>query len=147
MFTKIKKLSITAVLLGAYMLAMQLLTGSSCILRSSVGAPCPGCGMTRAYASLFSLDICGVFRWHPMFWAVPVFIAACLYREYVKIKHPERLVRFFEPLTWFIGISLILTFAVRAVLFFPHTEPFTFNPDAIIPKTLRLLKTFFETLL
>jgi len=103
--------------------------------------------MTRAYASLFSLDICGAFIWHPMFWAVPVVIAAWVYREYVKIKYPERRVRFFEPLVWVIGSLLILTFAVRAVFLFPHTEPFTLNPDAFIPKTFRILKTFFETLL
>ena len=144
---QIKRTAFIVVLLGAYMLAMQLLTGSSCTLRSSFGLPCPGCGMTRAYASLFSLDICGAFVWHPMFWAGPVVIAAWVYKEYIKIKYPGRRVRFFEPLVGIIGSLLILTFAVRAVFLFPHSEPFTLNADALFPKMFRIFITFFETLL
>jgi len=145
----IKKTGRTAalvVLLGAYMFIMHLLTGTSCVLRSSVGLPCPGCGMTRAYASLLSLDIRGAFFWHPMFWAIPVLFAAWLYQKYIKTKYPGRRVKFYEPLILTVGVSVMLVFIIRAVLLFPHTEPLTLNPNAVMPRIFRLLQRGFKSI-
>ena len=41
------------------------------------GFPCPGCGMTRAWLSVLQLDLSAAFRWHPMFWCIPL-IAVCI---------------------------------------------------------------------
>lgn len=43
-----------------------------CLIKLATGIPCPGCGMTRAYVNLFSLNIAAAFRLHPMFWSVPI---------------------------------------------------------------------------
>ncbi len=43
-----------------------------CVVLTATGFPCVLCGMTRAYLSLFSLDIGGAFSYHPMFWALPL---------------------------------------------------------------------------
>ena len=46
--------------------------GIPCLFRSITGIPCPGCGLTRAWRSALLGDVSSAFRWHPMFWSVPV---------------------------------------------------------------------------
>ena len=49
--------------------------GITCIYIRFFGLPCPGCGMTRAWMSVFHLDFKAAFRYHPLFWAViPVYL-------------------------------------------------------------------------
>ena len=43
-----------------------------CLFQEILKIPCPMCGMTRAYISLFRLDIRGAFSHHALFWAVPI---------------------------------------------------------------------------
>ena len=61
---------------GALVLAVLSISGIGCIFRFTTGVPCPGCGMTRAYAALLRGDVAAAFAYHPLFWTVPV--AACL---------------------------------------------------------------------
>ncbi len=44
-----------------------------CLFQSIFGLPCPGCGMSRALFALLRLDIVSAFKFHPMFWSVPIF--------------------------------------------------------------------------
>lgn len=43
-----------------------------CPILGATGIPCLGCGMTRALLSALRLDLAAAFRYHPMFWAVPI---------------------------------------------------------------------------
>lgn len=45
-----------------------------CLFKALLKIPCPGCGMTRAYLSLFRLELGQAFAWHPMFWSVPLLV-------------------------------------------------------------------------
>ncbi|MBO5312780.1 MAG: DUF2752 domain-containing protein [Clostridia bacterium] len=49
-----------------------------CPIKYITGVSCAGCGMTRAYISLFKLDIKSAFEFHPLWWLVPVAIALYL---------------------------------------------------------------------
>ena len=51
----------------------------SCPIRSLTGIPCPGCGMSRAWKAALRLDLITAFRYHPMFWGVPVLMAFCCF--------------------------------------------------------------------
>lgn len=46
--------------------------GRGCPFRGLTGIPCPGCGMSRAWLAALRLDMTAAFRYHPMFWSVPV---------------------------------------------------------------------------
>ncbi len=35
---------------------------------------CLGCGMTRAYLSALRLDFASAFRFHSMFWSIPILV-------------------------------------------------------------------------
>lgn len=43
-----------------------------CLLRRMTGLICPACGMSRAWLAALRLDLAAAFRYHPMFWSVPV---------------------------------------------------------------------------
>lgn len=43
-----------------------------CIYQYLFSIPCPGCGMTRAMLAALRLDFPSAFRYHPMFWSIPV---------------------------------------------------------------------------
>lgn len=53
--------------------------GHGCPIRFVTGIPCPGCGLSRAYLALLELDFAGAFRYHPLFWAVPLLFGLCLW--------------------------------------------------------------------
>ena len=49
-------------------IAVLLLLGAfpTCFFKLAVGAPCPGCGLTRATLALLRLDFAEVWRLHPL---------------------------------------------------------------------------------
>lgn len=49
-------------------IALLLLAGAfpTCAFKLAVGAPCPGCGLTRATLALLRLDLAEVWRLHPL---------------------------------------------------------------------------------
>ena len=59
--------------------AVMYFMDTTCIVKSIVGYPCPGCGMTRALISALHLDFSSAFALHPMFWSVPVLVLYFLY--------------------------------------------------------------------
>lgn len=48
------------------------LTGIGCVWKELTGFICPGCGFTRATLAALKLDFAAAFRWHPMFWCLPI---------------------------------------------------------------------------
>ena len=71
---KIENLGFKLCILGAigiYVIVM-LLTDTSCPFNRFLGFTCPGCGMTRALLCVLHLDFAGAFRYHMMFWSVPI---------------------------------------------------------------------------
>lgn len=68
-----KQKLLTLGILTAAVLSMWLLR-LPCIWKALLHIPCPGCGMTRAWVSLLELDFAAAFRYHPMFWSVPLVV-------------------------------------------------------------------------
>lgn len=57
--------------IGVYVILM-LLTNTSCPFNRFLGFCCPGCGMTRALLRVLHFDFIGAFKYHSMFWSVPI---------------------------------------------------------------------------
>lgn len=57
-----------------FFLMLFFLIGYHCPIRLLFGISCPGCGMTRAWLSLFQLNISKAFYYHPLFFLAPVFL-------------------------------------------------------------------------
>lgn len=43
-----------------------------CVFVALFGINCPGCGMTRAWLSVLRFDFISAFKFHPMFWSMPI---------------------------------------------------------------------------
>ena len=50
-----------------------------CFSQYLFNIPCPGCGISRAVFSAFRLDFVTAFRFHPMFWSLPILYLYFLY--------------------------------------------------------------------
>lgn len=48
--------------------------------------PCPGCGVTRSYKALLSLDFAKAFEYNPMFWTAAPIILYTAHRKVLPRK-------------------------------------------------------------
>ncbi|MCL2072055.1 MAG: DUF2752 domain-containing protein [Oscillospiraceae bacterium] len=118
---------------AVYMVIAQLITRSTCIFKVSLGLPCPGCGLTRAFGAFSRLQLGEAFWWHPLFWYIPVMLSVFVFK---RLKYGREDTRWFTVFMVGSMVLLIAVFAVRAVTRFPHTEPFTLNEYSF---TLRII--------
>ncbi|MDP4151819.1 MAG: DUF2752 domain-containing protein [Bacillota bacterium] len=99
-----------------------------CLIKDIIGIPCAGCGMTRAWISLFHGDILNAFYWHPLFWLAPAAIVLALsdwrFRGKTAILYSC------------VGL-FVAVYIVRMIFMFPYKMPMDMNYNAPV---IRLLK-------
>lgn len=103
-----------------------------CPFKFIFGISCPGCGMTRAFLALITLNLKDAFYYHPLFPVVIIWaIAYLLYRK--KLIHPSK-----KCIDLFLTITVILFF----VTYFIRLR---FCPDivSINPKDSLIYKLFY----
>jgi len=125
---------VAALIVFAAMLIMRLLTGTFCVFHGTLGLPCPGCGLTRAYTSLFQGNIADAFRYHPLFWSVPVIFGLWIHSYFWTDAGGK----WRKPLMAGLLVALGVLFIVRMILFFPHTEPMVINSNALLQRLIGL---------
>jgi hypothetical protein len=103
-----QKAVIVTAILGVYVFVLQTLTGTICLIYATIGLPCPGCGLTRAYLSFFGLNVFDALYSHPLFWAVP--IVAFVYVKRRKINA--------QLFTLFV-VAVLIALTIVAVEFVP----------------------------
>ena len=69
--TNLKSKLITCIAIAALIAAM-IIFEIPCFYRAIFNIPCPGCGITRAYISLFHGDLKKAFEFNFMFWSAPI---------------------------------------------------------------------------
>ena len=103
-----------------------------CPLYYIVGIPCPTCGMTRAYISLFHGDFTSAFIMHPLWWTIPAAGTAAFFRE----------TRAGRVLTGKAGVIVLIlifigTYIIRMIIMFPYLSPMNFNTNSLLLSILR----------
>lgn len=68
---RIRSRVLLLLLIGGVLL-LWVAMGWPCMIRSITGFPCPGCGLSRAWLAALRLDFGAAFRFHPMFWSIPI---------------------------------------------------------------------------
>ncbi|MDR2547626.1 MAG: DUF2752 domain-containing protein [Lachnospiraceae bacterium] len=120
------------------MVAAHLLTGTSCAIKSTIGVPCPGCGLVRSYLSLLTSGWREAFSYHPLFAYLPLFILVWIVKRY---RHGSENPRWFILFARGSLVLLMAVFAVRMILFFPHTAPMDFNDKTPVARLINLIMT------
>ena len=126
-------------IVGYSALAWRFL-GTSCILASTTGLPCPGCGSTRAFIALLHGDIIGSLRYHPLM--IPSVILICIY--FVVWLFRDSVPRCIEKTLLALTVAVFILYFVRMLLMFPHDAPMTYNNDAILPRIIKLFYPSFS---
>lgn len=118
-----------------FLLAVTILIGfavfsdtSICLFKRFTGLPCPSCGMTRSYLSLFSGDIENAFFMHPLFWMIPIIAGLVIFSYYKKVN--------FTKIYILIMVLFIVVYIIRMILYFPDTYPFNYEYSSIIGRLL-----------
>lgn len=92
---------------------IALLIFFGCPFKRLVGFPCPFCGMTRAYVSLFKLDIAAAFYWHPLFLlGLPTLFYAA-HRSYARKKLGKKAD---TAILCALGIAFAAAYVIRIML-------------------------------
>jgi hypothetical protein len=95
-----------------------------CPMASSLGVPCPGCGLTRATVALLHGDLHAALHLHPLVWLLtPLFVSFMaialweLLRDPSKPRAPSRIRWHGRGTTLVASVVLVLTFGVWAARF------------------------------
>ena len=118
---KLKKLIVPSLLIAAFYLVLHIIE-VGCPFKFITGISCPGCGMTRAAASLLQLDFSAAFYYHPLFPLVFVMAGLFLLRNFEKIgKKP------YDNAIITICIVFIAVWVLRMI--FGDGEIVSFHPE------------------
>ena len=102
-----------------------------CLIKYLTGFPCPACGMSRALICALHGDFSAAFRFHPLFWILPLdFI---LYVCFAFSKGRAR--KFFLYLIFLSVAALLVIYMIRMIIMFPDTPPMDYDKNAVLPKT------------
>jgi hypothetical protein len=120
------------VIIGAFWVLMGNFTGTPCVAAAFTGLPCPSCGITRAGLALLRGDFASSFYYYPPLYPLFAVLVFSLWARYggggVRARVCARRVQ-----AAFI-VLILAVYAVRMFLFFPDTEPMTFNERGILPR-------------
>ena len=111
-----------------------LFLGTSCVVSSATGLPCPGCGLTRSFEALLSGDIQASIHYHALL--IPTMITFITYGIlWLFDKHRIKFIDYLLVVFLFIYIGY---FIFRFITMFPNESPLTINYKAIAPRILAL---------
>ena len=134
--SRVKELIFPAIgVISFYLMVYILGNNTRCFYRNTIGIPCPGCGLSRAFTALLKGDILGALNYHPLF-IVPIIIFLVM-----VFKNKSFFSVLYKSKTFWntVCILLIALWVVRMILLFPDKEPMVFYKDAFIPRIMRMI--------
>ena len=101
---------------------------TNCLIKRTIGIPCMGCGMSRAFAYLLQFNFTEAFHFHPLVFLVPFIVLVFLLQE------TKFFGMFYQSKTfWGFILSLfVVVYIIRMILYFPHTEPMEYYSNPLI---------------
>lgn len=135
--TKKKKgisLIIWLILFALYCVLTTKFLGSACPVYLILGIPCPGCGMTRAWISLFSGDITKAFYFHPAFFAAAIIVVCVILSE---IKPKLKKSKVITGIYLVLCVAFLAAYIYRMIVFFPNEEPINYNENSLLAMIIK----------
>lgn len=134
MIKKIFKYILLLVLGFGIILAFNI----KCLIKTSIGIPCPGCGMTRAWIEAINLNFYEAFKFHPLFLLAPILIILII------IRGKESVGKYTNYIDISIAIIIVLFLGVyvfRMYMYFPSDVPMDINKESMLFKIIKLIKS------
>lgn len=72
--------------IAVFYLILESVFGITCPILFLTGISCAGCGMSRAWFCVLRMDFTGAFRYHPLFWILPIGIMLSLFWDKIPKK-------------------------------------------------------------
>ncbi|MHB8962636.1 MAG: DUF2752 domain-containing protein [Saccharofermentanales bacterium] len=132
--------AILAIIAGtAFAIALD---DQSCLLRRTIGIPCPGCGMTRATFALLRLDFAAAFTFHPLVYIIVPFIIV------LSVLLLTKRTTFKKSTPYIIAIMacMVIVYIIRMILFYPDAEPMTYDNGSLAAALVRFIRSVSERL-
>ena len=128
--------------LSLFLMSSFIFTNTTCAFRSTIGIPCPGCGLTRAFSAFLLGQMREAFYYHPLFWLAPVFavgwtILTIFFPAYKN--HP--LLRKF---LYAAGFMFIAVYIARMFLYFPDREPMVYHAKSFTGRLINWVGQLFR---
>lgn len=128
------------------------LFGTSCLVASVFGLPCPGCGSTRAVRLLFQGRVADALRMHPLIFLTLTLLVLLPSLALARFVAKKRGKQFRSPLsprtTEIVLFSLaalyLIVYVIRMILLFPHTEPMLYNQNSVWGRLISLIRQVFS---
>ena len=95
---------VKVILAIAFVYVLFYVTDIGCPIKFITGISCMGCGMTRAYVSLFRGDFHSAFAFHPLFFLPALWVIIYLF----KAKIPKKIYKILIFLTLFLFFAVYL---------------------------------------
>ena len=130
------RVSVTVAFVLCFYVLLSFFTKSLCLSRSLFGLPCPGCGLTRAWISAFSLRWSDAFLYHPLFFLVPILIAIYLSERFYFKQVSIKSIKYFYLSLLFLFLAV---YVMRMFLLFPHSAPMQINFNSFL---MRIIQAF-----
>ncbi len=78
------KYNVKLLLITVGILLVAVVTDVGCVWRNTLGVPCPGCGLTRAWLAFFEGNLHQAFEFHPLFWTIPIVGLMILFEDKIN---------------------------------------------------------------
>lgn len=133
MIKKIFKYVLFLVLGFSIILALNI----KCIIRTLIGIPCPGCGMTRAWIEAINLNFYEAFKFHPLFLLAPILIILIIIRGK---ESTDKYTKYIDISIVVIIILFLGVYVFRMYRYFPSDIPMNINRESILFRIINLIK-------
>ncbi|AIO18004.1 hypothetical protein KQ51_00100 [Candidatus Izimaplasma bacterium HR1] len=117
----LNKYKIIILMIILYLLTFQLIDphGPNCLIKRTIGIPCPGCGMTRASYYLLTLQFEKAAFYHPLVFIMPIIFSILLFNGYGVFN-----TLFKSKVFWGIIVTLFIgVYIYRMYMYYPSVEP------------------------
>ena len=125
----IKKNLPPLVMAALALLIIDLVWGKICPVRTMIGIPCPGCGLTRAFKLAMTGNFYQATVINPLWIAIIVLVILYLSIRYLITdeKKSKKLLYGLKVCAIIIGLLCIVYYIYRMICWFPDREPMVYD--------------------
>lgn len=131
----IKKYYLPLLIFLAYAIITRIFNICNCLIKLTIGFPCPGCGLTRATFALLRFDFVEAFNYNPLIFIIPFIVWIIIFNER-PIINKIYTSKFF----WiFILVTVLVIYILRLVFIYPNV-PMDYHENNLLNFIINLFR-------